>query len=317
MATQYPNTTLVYPEPRASNCPTFQQPIVAVGKEGSAPGEFCRPEGVAVDSETGHIYIADNHNNRIQIFSETGQYIHHFGENSFQPCGILVYNNSVYVTDWMNQAVSQFRLPEMKLIKRVGHLGAGREEFTLPRQLAISPNEQLYIADDFNNRLQILSTDLIFKDTLQHQTMNHPSDVKFSKSEIFVLSWSDNPCIHVFTLLGEKSRSLVTRRNEMQVKSADFFCLDKRCNIFIHDRSEHDINVFSQEGEFLHTIRRRVIGGGSSKVIALNKRIRRAKYDLRSSGIALDNNKLYCAFAYIKFGLQIFSVKCLLLESFQ
>lgn len=41
--------------------------ITQIGKQGTGPGEFKRPLGVAVD-EKGNIAIVDEGNNRLQIF---------------------------------------------------------------------------------------------------------------------------------------------------------------------------------------------------------------------------------------------------------
>ena len=143
------------------------------------------------------------------------------------------------------------------MIKKVGKIGSGREEFRYPTQLAISPNQRLYVTDTYNDRLQILTTKLEFTDSLQHQTMHYPIDVKFSNDEIFVLSKTDWSCIHVFTLSGEMTRSIVTRGSGMQVKGARFFCLDGHNNILISDHWNHTFRVFSPAGDLLHTIRER------------------------------------------------------------
>ena len=108
------------------------------------------------------------------------------------------------------------------MINKVGKIGSGGREFRYPTQLAISPNQRLYVTDTYNDRLQILTTKLEFTDSLQHQTMHYPIDVKFSNDEIFVLSKTDWLCIHVFTLSGEMTRSIVTRGSGMQIKSARF-----------------------------------------------------------------------------------------------
>ena len=144
------------------------------------------------------------------------------------------------------------------MVKKVGKIGSGREEFRYPRQLAISPNQHLYVADSHNNRLQIMTTDLEFTNSLQHQTMSYPVDVKFSNDEMLVLSATDSPCIHLFTLSGEKTRSIVTRGNGMQVNNPLFFCLDGHNNILISDYSSQNIEVFSQAGDLLHTIKRNI-----------------------------------------------------------
>ena len=282
------------PMPEIPNYAAFQQPTVAVGKRGSAPGEFVSPGGVAIEAKSGRIYVADASNKRIQIFSQTGDYLNQFShQHLIMPWGILLHQDSIYVTDLNYQAIFLFKLSDLTMIKRVGKQGTGNEEFNQTRQLAISPNQLLYVADEFNNRLQILSANLAFQGPLTHQTMTHPVDVKFSNNEIFVLSHDDNPCIHVFCLSGEKSRSLVTRgMRGMQVSGAFFFCLDKHNNIVISDYYGENIKVFSPAGDLLHTIGEHGFETGM--------------FD-SPFGIAINNNKLVCISHNTNFGLQIFS----------
>ena len=148
------------------------------------------------------------------------------------------------------------------MTKRVGKKGSGKESFNSPRQIAVSPEQHIYVADFFNNRLQILTTNLVFRGSLQHQSMTCPVDVKFSNKEMFVLSIVNNPCIHVFTLSGEKSRSLITIGEGMQITRAWFFCLDGRNNNIISDNCTHNIKVFSPEGNLLHTIGQKGLEAG-------------------------------------------------------
>ena len=82
--------------------------------------------------------------------------------------------------------------------------------------------------------------------------MTTPVNVKFTNDEMFVLSFNNNPCIHVFTLSGEKSRSLVTRGYGRQVKGGYFFCLDGHSIIVVSEELAERIKVFSPEGNFLH-----------------------------------------------------------------
>src|SRR5215212_4457274 len=39
-----------------------------------------RPEGIAVDSSSGNVYVADTANNRIQVFSSNGSFVSKWGE---------------------------------------------------------------------------------------------------------------------------------------------------------------------------------------------------------------------------------------------
>ena len=281
--------------PAVPDYAAFLQPSVAVGKKGSAPGELNWPRGVTIEQASGHIYVADMPNSRIQIFSETGECLNQFGHQHLkEPWGILIYQDSIFVTDMRLHAIFRFKLSDLTMIKRVGKLGCGKKEFTLPRQLAISPNQLLYVPDDNNNRIQILSTDLAFKGSLRHPTMTEPVDVKFTNNEMFVLSYQDNPCIHVFTLSGEKSRSLVTRGGiGMQVSGAYFFCLDELNNIVISDSFADAIKVFSPAGELLHKI---------------GQKGHQAGMFYKPFGIAiLNNTKLLCVSKNKNFVLQIFT----------
>ena len=123
--------------------------------------------------------------------------------------------------------------------------------------------------------------------------MSQPVDVKFSNNEMFVLSCEDNPCLHVFSLSGEKSRSLVTSGGVgMLFKTPFFFCLDGHNNIVISDCFAHNIRVFSPEGDLLHTI---------------GQQGHQAGMFIYPKGIAINNNKLICLSRNYNFGLQIFS----------
>ena len=217
---------------------------------------FHWPRGVSIETESRDIYVADMYNCRIQIFSETGNYLNQFGhQHLYKPWGILVYLDSIYITDIGHHAIFLYKLPDIIRLKQVGNVGSGNEEFNYPSQLAISPNQHLYVPDQCNDRIQILSTDLDFRGSIQHQTMTRPVDVKFTNNEMFVLSRGDNPCIHVYNLSGEKSRSLVTGGGiGMQVSGAFFFYLDRLNNIVISDNFADNIKIFSPEGDLLHTI---------------------------------------------------------------
>ena len=241
--------------PLVPNYDAFQRSIVVAGEGESFPIGSIEPLRVAIEPTTDYIYVTDFKNGLIHIFSQTGDHINHFGDPYLTwPWGILIHLDNIFVTDTQHHVIFLIRLPDLKMMKKVCKRGSGRKEFDFPTQLAISPNQNLYVTDTYNNRLQILTTDFKFTDSLQHRTMSRPVDVKFSNNEIFVLSDTDTPCVHLFTLSGEKTISLVTRGDGMQVRSPIFFCLDGHNNILISEYSSRSIEVFSPAGDLLHTI---------------------------------------------------------------
>lgn len=72
--------------------------LLAWGKEGTGPGEFNVPHGIAIDS-TGRVFVADRGNNRIQIFDQQGKYLAEWKQFG-KPCGIFIdSHDNIYVAD--------------------------------------------------------------------------------------------------------------------------------------------------------------------------------------------------------------------------
>lgn len=60
-----------------------EKPLLALGEAfvpGSDKSHFCQPTDVAVDPDTGNIYVSDGYcNTRILTFSPEGKYLSHWG----------------------------------------------------------------------------------------------------------------------------------------------------------------------------------------------------------------------------------------------
>ena len=85
-----------------------------LGGEGTDPGQFTRPNGVAVDEE-GHIVVADSRNNRVQIFNTNGVFVNAFGTSGTgpgefdRPCGVCISpRGEIIVVDFGNNRVQVF-----------------------------------------------------------------------------------------------------------------------------------------------------------------------------------------------------------------
>jgi DNA-binding beta-propeller fold protein YncE len=72
--------------------------LMSWGKEGTGPGEFNVPHGIAMDS-TGRVFVADRGNNRIQIFDQQGKYLGEWKQFG-KPCGLFIdAKDNIYVAD--------------------------------------------------------------------------------------------------------------------------------------------------------------------------------------------------------------------------
>ena len=275
--------------PRYTTCHT---PVVATGERGISPGELRIPQGIAIHEETHQVFVANCINRRVEIFSETGEFISQLGVGQlFNPLGIAIHGDSLYVS-CEDHTVSQFSLIEMCHVRRIGGKGSNNGQFKYPQQLTTDLIGRVFISDSFNDRICIHDPDLNHLRNITHSSMSGPSDVKVSRDCLCVLCPDNNPCMLVLTLEGDMLHSLITCGEGMDVLGPYFFCLDPLNNFVLSDRKSHSIRVFSPEGNLLHTIGRE---GHQPGMFYLPE------------GVAITpNGRLVCVLQNMDYSLQIF-----------
>ena len=216
-----------------------------------APGEFYWPRSLAIHYKTGNIYIADEDNHRVQVFSYNGDYLFMFSEKMNHPRGICISLNQVIVTQYSGHCMNVYELGG-KLVKSVGSEGSGEGQFKYPQGLDVSDrNNNIYVCDYSNNRVQIFIEDLKFHSMLGIGVLKCPRDVKVPRDRVLVLDESD-PCLFVFSSDHVLTNRLITCGNAKQTNSPYCFDIDREYNIIMSDYSNHCVYVFSQEGEQMH-----------------------------------------------------------------
>ena len=272
---------------------TRHTPVVATGKTGSAPGELGSPSGVAIHEDTHQIFVCNFWKDRVEIFSETGEYVSMMGVGELlDPYGITMHGDSVYVSCWGDHTVSKFSLTKMCHVRRIGGIGSSNGHFNFPRQLTTDSIGRVFITDQDNNRICIHDPNLNHLRSIEHQSMSGPCDVKVSRDRLYILCPNNNPCMHVLTVEGDKLYSIITIGEGMDVLYSLFFCFDPLNNIIHSDRRSHSIRIFSPEGNLLHTIGRE------------GHQLGMFRYPM---GVAMTpNGRLVCVSVNKNYGLQIF-----------
>ena len=258
-----------------------------------ATGEMDSPYGVAIHEETHQIFVVNHNNDRVEIFSESGEFLYQLGVGQLSyPCGIAIHGDSVYVSCQGDHTVSKFSLTEMCHVRRIGGRGSDNGQFSRPHQLTTDLIGRVFIADYYNRRICIHDPDLNHLRNITHQSMLRPYDVKVSRDCLYVLCPDNNPCMLVLTLEGDKLHSLITCGRGMDVLYPFFFCLDPLNNFVLSDNESHSIRVFSPEGNLLHTIGRKGHQPGMF---------------YHPAGVAITpNGRLVCVSHDENYGLQIF-----------
>lgn len=134
-----------------------------VRRDTSSRAPMALPVGLAVDSEN-RLFVSDAKLQSITCFSPSGEVISRFGSDSLgRPGGIAIdpQRNRLYVVDAKSSRIAAFDTRKFNLL---GYFGKPSKfpnpekgTFSGPTNVAVDPRGNIYIADTFNCRVQILS----------------------------------------------------------------------------------------------------------------------------------------------------------------
>ena len=122
--------------------------VMEWGELGSGPGQFDLVHGVAVDRDH-RVYVGDRSNNRIQIFTENGEFIEEW-PNISDPVGIFIDENDWVwaISGTLNRILQYSRDGELQYYW--GAFGGTRGGFagglSRPHQLDVDEDGNVYIA---------------------------------------------------------------------------------------------------------------------------------------------------------------------------
>ena len=124
------------------------------GGEGTHPGEFNRPAGIAFHSN--NIIVAEQHNHRVQQISKQGQYLSHFGEKGLLdrqldfPCGLSIdTDGNILVADRDNALIKIF-CAGGQFLSKIGKEG----DFTKPWH-CIQHDNYLIVSDSGDHSVKL------------------------------------------------------------------------------------------------------------------------------------------------------------------
>lgn len=219
------------------------------GTHGTEEGQFFFPEGIAVDA-AGHVYVADNGNERIQMFDDELGFVasRDGGGSEFSPFGLAVDGDgSLYMTS--NGALLKYN-PAANEVEQLNALGTLSND---SRDLAVDDEGFIYVATAGGNKI------IKFDSTGQvmEQFGDHGVSLGFLPETVEVDSERD-----IVYAAGESSiRTFSTEGTPLEASWGEpvggtfgyvsGIALDGEGNLFVADYQSNKIQKFNPDGEWL------------------------------------------------------------------
>ena len=150
-----------------------------------------------------------------------------------------------------------------RIIKTIGQMGKRNAEFKYPNGLRVSKNNELYVCDSYNHRVQVFDLDLYYKRSFGKKgtgrgQFNFPADVDFDSCGNIYITDMENHRIQVFTCTECHIRNIIINSQLGSVgafRPVSLLVHDEK--LYVTDAGNHSVWVMSATGETIATF-----GGG-------------------------------------------------------
>ena len=224
------------------------------GSEGSGRGQFKSPQGVAVDDD-GNILVADEYNGRIQKLTSDGKFITAVGKKGYNAlefkCPVAVainpLNKKVYVVDCKNQRV-QILNPDLTFYKSFGNEGSDGGQFRSPYDVALDSTGQVYVADMWNNRIQVFTAEGEYVRSIGKKDsghLNRPTGIAIDGDDLVYVTERNYNLVSVYTSIGRFVTSFGSRgKAPGQFDFLSGVAVDKNGVVYVCDTNNCRLQYF-------------------------------------------------------------------------
>jgi len=126
---------------------------------GSFSGKMRKPINITIDAD-GTKYISDTIRSLVLVYDKTNTFLKIIGDGeSFKPSDVLIVDNKLFITDIKNHRVVVLDKTTNQQLYTIGTVGSKEGELFYPTNLALGPDNNIYVSETGNFRVQKFTLD--------------------------------------------------------------------------------------------------------------------------------------------------------------
>ena len=237
--------------------PFHVKPVLCFGEDGKGDGMFRFSRGVAV-TDKDEIVVADECNDRVQVFDSNGTFLRSFGHQGKNagefnnPDGLAIdKDGNIFVADRNNYRVQIFSREEAYL-GSFGGYGSLDNQLSYPRGLSLDSTGNIIVADAGNKLIKIFTPDGRFVTKIGGQGSFSDPVHCVQCGEYFMVSDSDEHCIKVFNREGHFQYKFGKQgQGDGEFNCPGYLLVNESQHLFVCDRENQRVQVFEFNGKFV------------------------------------------------------------------
>ena len=213
--------------------------------EGIVSSVIENPRQLTIHSISGNIFVADYYTEKIHVFDNTGHYLYHIPTPP-NPIGLCLSDDFIFVaTD--EQKLLKIRISNNRTVKSV---------VTEDKVYGMDISSNIYVCEVNNQSVSVFNKNINF---LKRVPLKSPHvafvtvtySIRLYENNMYVMFGFSDYCLQVFSQDGQLIRGVI---RSSDIKFSLFFSLDQFGNIIVADYSGHQIKIFSNSGQLIHSI---------------------------------------------------------------
>jgi hypothetical protein len=187
-----------------------------IGSLGSGAGEFKLPRNITIDKATGNVYVVDQIDQSIKVYTSSGTFVRKISDYPNLPQDVTIMNNKIYVIDHpliTDQWGGTIRGAKVRVFDMDGNIldaetfgsyGDQEGQFVRPAGITSDADGVLYISDSFHGVVMCFEADGTYLGAI-HDTSDQmvtPMGIALGIDRRLFIASLNTAAVHVFGLEG-------------------------------------------------------------------------------------------------------------------